>query len=443
MSRYFGEIVLIFVLVLLNGYLAAAEIALISARRSALVAAAGRGSSGARTALRLLEDPTRLLASVQVGITLVGFMASATAAVTLAEPVEEWMRGLGVSWLDRFAAGLSVVAVTLVIIYFSLVLGELVPKRLGLQRAESVAVRVAGSIALLALVVTPVTWVLARSTNVAARLVGIKGKGGRPGVTEEEIKLLVTEQGTLLDEEKRMIHEILELGDTVAKEIMVPRVDMVMLAADTPLGEALRTFQRSGFSRVPVYRGDPDTIIGVALLKDLVTPAATARLDEPVERFVRSPIFVPETKPILPLLSDMQASRNHMAVVVDEHGGTEGLVTIEDIVEEVIGDVADEFDRERMRIRELGGRDWVVDGRLSVDEARDVLGLPIPEADEYETMAGWVLAELGHIPSQGEVLEWGGYIVEVQALRRRSIARLRIRWNGSETSAEVDAEVGS
>jgi putative hemolysin len=426
MNSYVGEMILIAALLVLNGYFAAAEIALVSARRAALKADAENGSVRARSVLHLTEDPSRFLAAIQVGITLVGFGASATAAVTLAEPVAAGLRDLGVPWVTEIAGGLSVFLVTLVIAYLTLVFGELAPKRLGLQSAERVAKAVAGPIGWLATMASPVIWVLTKSTNGAARLLGVKPGAIRPGVTEEEIKLLVTEQGTLLDEEKRMIHEIFQLGDTVAKEIMVPRVDMAMLEDTSSVGGAIGLFSRSGFSRLPVYHEDADSIVGILLLKDLVGPASEGALGEPVTRFMRPAVFVPETKPILSILSDMQAARNHIAVVVDEYGGTEGIVTIEDIVEEVIGEIADEFDKEHRYITVLGSDDWTIDAQLSVEEARERLGFEIPESEEYETLAGWVLMELGHIPVPGEVVEHADLHVTVEAVRRRRIARLRV-----------------
>ncbi|GAB4281992.1 MAG: hemolysin family protein [Coriobacteriia bacterium] len=438
MDGYLGEALLIIALVLVNGYFAGAEIALVSARRAALKAYAEEGSAAARSALRLSEDPSRFMAAIQVGITLVGFGASATAAVTLARPVAEWLRSLGIGWLADMSSGVSVFLVTVVIAYLTLVFGELTPKRIGLHAAERVSMAVATPISIVATVTAPVIWVLSRSTDVVGRLFGIHPDSVRPGVTEEEIKLLVTEQGTLLEAEKRMIHEIFKLGDTVAKEIMVPRVDMVAVEDTITVRDAIAAFRRSGFSRLPVYHEDADSIVGVALLKDLVGPAAEGALDEPVTRYTRPAVFVPETKPILTMLSDMQEARNHIAIVVDEHGGTEGLVTIEDIVEEIIGEVADEFDRERRYITPLGPDTWSIDGRLSIEEAQELLGLALPEAEEYETIAGWVLMELGHIPVPGETVAYDDLLVRVDAVRRRRIARLRV----TRRSAEEDSPHG-
>ncbi len=424
MDGQLTEILLILGLVLLNGYFAAAEIALISARRAALKHAADAGSKGARTALSLVEDPSRLLATVQLGITLVGFGASATAAVTLAGPLEAWFRGLGIGWLASVASVLSLVVVTVAISYVTLVFGELAPKRLGLQRADGVAKAVSRPLATLAWATAPVVWFLARSADLAGILVGIKPGQGRPGVSEEEIRLLVTEQGTLLEEEKRMIHEIFELGDTVAREIMVPRVDMTVVEDTTTLEDALALLRESGHSRLPVFREDVDQIVGLLLLKDVVGPIASGSGLEPVRGLMRPPVFVPETKPILSLLSEMRSLRNHLAIVVDEHGGTAGLVSIEDIVEEIIGEIADEFDRDRLLVTSVAEGEWVIEGRLPIEDAVD-MGLPVEESDEYDTLAGWMLSELGHIPSLGETFEVSGVRFRVQTMRRRRIARVR------------------
>lgn len=419
------EILLIFGLVLLNGYFAAAEIALISARRASLKQAADSGSKGARAALRLVEDPSRLLATVQLGITLVGFGASATAAVTLAEPLEAWFKNLGIGWIASAASALSLVFVTLAISYVTLVLGELAPKRLGLQRAEGVAKAVSRPLSALAWIAAPVIWFLAKSADLASVVLGVKPGQGRPGVSEEEIRLLVTEQGTLLDEEKRMIHEIFELGDTVAREIMVPRVDMTAAEDTSTLEEAFSLLRESGYSRLPVFHEDLDQIVGMLLLKDIVGPIAAGSGSDSVESLMRPPVFVPETKPILSLLSEMQALRNHLVIVVDEHGGTAGLVTIEDIVEEIIGEIADEFDRDRLLVTRIAESEWVIEGRLPIEDALD-MGLPVEESDEYDTLAGWMLSELGHIPSLSESFEVGGVRFRIQAMRRRRIARVRV-----------------
>jgi putative hemolysin len=426
MGPYTGQIATIAVLIALNGYFAAAEMSLVSARRTALQSAADKGSAGARAALKLLDDPNRMLSAISVAITLVGFSAASLAAVTFEAPLASALRALGVTWITSIASGLAVFLVTLAITYFTLVLGELAPKRLGLERSVRVAQAVARPVTWLATVLTPIIWVLGRSTGLVARLLGVRGGGNPHGVSEEEIRLLVRDQGTLLDEEKRMISEVLAIGDTVAREIMVPRVDVSMIEDTVKVGDALPYFRKTGFSRVPVFHDDPDSVVGVALLKDLLEPIAEGNVDGTLTEFARAPLFVPETKPILDLLQEMRRSHNHMVIVVDEHGGTAGIVTIEDIVEEIVGEISDEYDPDHRFIEPVSAGVWVVDGRLPVEDANENLGLTIPESEEYDTIAGWVLSALGHIPVVGERVTAQGADVRVDAVRRRRIARVRV-----------------
>ena len=423
MTPYWLEIAGIFMLLLVGGFFVAAEMSLVSASRPLLRARAQAGEKGAAAALKLLDDPGRMLAAVQLGVTLVGFLASAVAAVGLSDVVAGWLASLGT---PRSVAHISAVVLTTIsVAYVSLVLGELAPKRLGLQRAEAVATAVSAPVDAIAAIFGPVTWFLARSTDVVGRLLGL-GTGGKPGVTEEELRLLVTEQGTLLDEEKRMIQEVLELGDTMVREVMVPRVDAVMIDAAMPFPQALQVFRRTGFSRLPVYDGDRDRVVGVLLVKDALPCLAEGRKCDTVRGLARPAVFVPETKSALDLLGEMQATRNQMAIVVDEHGGTEGVVTLEDIIEEIVGEVSDEYDHVQRFLTPLGDDDWLVDGRLPVEEADEGLGMDLPSSDEYETLAGWVLAELGHIPVAGETLRHGDWLVRVANVRRRRVARLRV-----------------
>ena len=427
MGRYLGEIVTIAILIGLNGYFAAAEIALVSARRTALQQAADGGSAGARAALRLLADPNRLLSTISVAITLVGFSAASLAAVTFDGPLTAALTAARIPGVTPLASGVAVFLVTIVVTYFMLVFGELTPKRLGLKRSERVARAVARPVTWLSAALTPVVWLLGRSTDVTARIIGLRA-GAEEGhaVSEEEIKILVTEQGSLLDVEKRMIREVFELGDTVVREVMVPRVDMEMLSDSLTVGEALPRFRSTGFSRMPVFHEAPDNVTGVALLKDLLGPIAAGTPEDALAPYARPALFVPETKPILDLLQEMRAAHNHMAIVIDEHGGTAGVVTIEDILEEVIGDISDEFDTERRHLSNIGDNVWLADGRLQVEDANEKLGIAIPESEEYETLAGWVLSELGHIPVAGEVVHADGVEVRVQTVRSQRIARLRI-----------------
>lgn len=428
---YLNEIVIILILILVNGYFAAAEIALISARRSTLLQKSEEGSKAAATALKMSEDPTRAMATIQIAITLVGMLASATAAVTLAKPVQAWLENLHVP--ASFASGFSVFLMTVIIGYFTLVLGELVPKRLGLQKADAVAMSVARPVGFFSKITAPVVWLLTKSTNLVAKVLGVKEETDDEA-SEEEIKLMVNEQSSLLDEEKRMIYEIFGLGDTVVREVMVPRVDMTFVEDELTLRETMKLLQDRGYSRAPVFHDDHDRVIGVVMLKDLIAPLTDDRDDAPVTEYMRAPVFVPETKGILPMLNDMQASRNQMAIVLDEYGGTAGLVTLEDIVEEVVGEIADEFDRDQVEVSKTDPGHWVVNGTLPVEDAREQ-GFSVEESDEYDTIAGWLLEELGHIPHAGERVERDGFLYTVQSMRRRRIARIRIDRLEQETPA--------
>lgn len=434
-----AQVAVVFVLILINGFFSMAEIALISVRRSAMQTRAEAGSRGARTVLELTENPTRLLATIQVAITLVGTFASATAAVTLATPIQRVLEGLGITWVSTAAAGLALFLVTLAISYFTLVLGELVPKRLGLSRAERVAEAVSRPIAFFAMLFSPVVWLLTGSTSVVTKLIGAGSDVSQQGVSEEEIKLLVTEQGSLLAEEKQMITQIFDIGDTVAREIMVPRVDVSFVEDTFTVNDAVDILHARGYSRAPVFHDSHDTVVGVVFLKDLVGPVREGKLDHPVTDFLRTPVFTPETKQVLQLLDEMQTSHNQMAVVVDEYGGTAGIVTIEDIIEEVVGEIADEFDRDKQSVVKLSDSAWTVEGSLPVEDAIE-MGFPVAEAEGFDTLAGWLLEQLGHIPHAGERVERGGYTFVAQNVRRRRIARILVEAPEMTASADSDMD---
>ncbi len=244
-------------------------------------------------------------------------------------------------------------------------------------------------------------------------------------VSEEEIKNLVNEQDSLLDEEKRMIGEIFELGDTKAREIMIPRVDMVLAEDSMTVRQTIDRMRGTGFSRLPVFHDDHDTIVGIVMVKDLITPLLDDSQDEPISKHMREAVFVPETKDILPLLTEMQNERQQLVVVVDEYGGTAGLISVEDIIEEIVGEIVDEYDLERKYITEVGDGEWIVDGRLTVDDAIEN-GLPIEASDDYDTIAGWLMSVIDFVPTVGEQFQIGNMQIIVRAMRRRRISTLKI-----------------
>jgi len=419
-------VLFILILILINGFFSMAEIAMISARKSALKEAEKEGSKGAAAALKLKDDAPRLLATTQVTMVFVGTLAAILTAVAFEAPLTAWLQSFNIPFLTTVASGVSIAAVTIVVSYITLVIGELIPKQLGLQRADKIASFTSLPINAAASLARPVVGLLSASTNTLGKLVGISKDVTSAQVSEEEIKLMVDEQQHLSGEEKRMISEIFELGDTVVREVMVPRVDIVFAQDTETVGEAAKRLHARGFSRVPVYREDYDHIIGILILKDLVVPLSEGRLDDPITDYLREPLFVPETKNLMSTLTQMQEARIQIMLVVDEYGGTAGLVSMEDILEEVTGEIIDETDQELDSILPIGSGKWLISGTCDIEDAIEI-GLPIAESDEYETIAGWVLEQLGHIPQAGENIEYQGYSFTVVTMRRRRIARIRVQ----------------
>ena len=305
--------------------------------------------------------------------------------------------------------------------YFSTVVGELVPKRIAMADAEAVAKEVAGPINGFSALVHPLVVLTASTANAVARLLHIKSTDDRQEVSEDEIRYMVTDSDELSDEEKSMIHEVIDLGDTKAREVMVPRVDVTFMEDDSTLGDVLDVMRKTGYSRIPIYHGDIDRIVGIAHIKDLIGPTIDHHAaGEGIKRYMRKPDFVPDTKDIIPLLSEMRGAHDQMVIVVDEYGGTAGVITVEDIVEEVVGEIEDEFDPDNKYLTQLGEREWLVDGRFSVDDAIE-LGWPIRDSDEYETIAGFVIDVADGLPRPGDEFAIDGYVFHVQSMRRRRV----------------------
>ena len=371
-----------------------------------------------------------------MAITLVGFFASAAAATNLSDPLAQWLSGFNIGWLSVIAPGLAPVVITLIVSYLSIVVGELVPKRIALADAERVSKMVAGPLMVFQKIASPLVALTSASANGLSRLFGIKNADERQNVSEEEIKYMVTDNDELLEDEKRMIHDILDLGDMTVHEIMTPRVD-VMFAEDTDtVRQTVERMRGTGYSRLPVYHEDIDRIVGIVHFKDLVAPLMDGK--EQVAEYAYEAMFVPETKDLFPLLAEMQTNRQQMAIVVDEYGGTDGLITVEDIVEEVVGEIVDETDRENPFIEQESENVWVVDGRFPVEDAAE-LGWPVEDSADYETIAGWLMSMLDSVPQVGEELAFDGYRFKIQAMRRRRISTVRVERLDDSSPSCVDA----
>ena len=434
------SIVVTFFLVLFNGYFSMSEMALVNAKHVLLQKDADEGDKKAQRALSLASDSGQFLATIQVAITLVGFFASAAAATNLSDPLAQWLSGFGVGWLSVIAPGLAPVLITLIVSYLSIVVGELVPKRMALADAERVSKTVAGPLMVFQKVARPLVALTSASANGLSRLLRIKNADERQSVSEEEIKYMVTDNDELLPDEKRMIHDILDLGDMTVHEIMQPRVDMILVEDTETVRQAVDRMRGTGYSRLPVFHEDIDRIVGIVHYKDLVGPLMDGKENEPVADYAYEALFVPETKDLFPLLSEMQTNRQQMAIVVDEYGGTDGLITVEDIVEEIVGEIIDESDIENKFITPLSDGTWLVDGRFPVEDALK-LGWPVTESDDYETMAGWLMGMIDFVPQVGDEFEFGGYRFKIQAMRRRRISNIRVtREVGADNAPAVQAE---
>lgn len=429
----FISIAVTFLLTLANGFFSASELAVVSAKKAILEPEAEDGDRKARLVLDLASDSGDFLATIQVAITLVGFAASAFAATSLSEPLAAWMISLGLSAL--VARPLATVVITLVVSYFSIVVGELVPKRIALADAEGVAKTVAGPVRTFMTVAKPLVWLTSKSAEALASLLGVANPDDSAGASEDEIKYLVTDSEELTEEEKSMIHDVMELGDAIAREVMIPRVDMTAVEDTDSLYEVLDLMRKTGYSRMPVYHDTVDKVVGIAHIKDLLAPILDQRAEtDKISRYMRDCTYVPDTKDIIPLLSEMQSSHEQMVIVVDEYGGTAGVITIEDIVEEVVGEIEDEFDPDNKYLTQLSDREWLVDGRFSIDDAIE-LGWPIEDSEEFETVAGFVLDMADKLPRPGDTFEIEGYTFHVQSMRGRRVSLLRVT---APETAEID-----
>ncbi len=423
------ELGLIALLILGNGFFAGAELALVSARRGRMAQLAAAGDKRAGLVEQLQADPHRFLATVQIGVTLVGTMASAVGGAAAVEVLKPVFQQSSLPFLRDAAEPLALILIVGLIAYLSLIIGELVPKALALEHTERVALRVARPISLLSRIAgLPVTFLTLSSRAVLA-IFGISSKGAQAFITKEEIRHLVAESlesGEVSPEEQKFIHNLFAFTGTQAREVMVPRPRMVALDLDLPRDEILRTIFTHHYTRYPAYHGNSDNIVGFLHVKDLFGTMAETSL----ESLLRPVFFVPETKKIDGLLREMQQRRLHMALVVDEYGALSGLVTTEDLLEELIGEIEDEHDSdEPRRIRRLNGGGYLVDALLPLKDAEELLGVSFAEDLPCDTLAGLVLHLLGRFPEAGEQVTWQDYrftCVEVTPTRIVKVEIIRL-----------------
>jgi putative hemolysin len=422
MTGTLASAAIVLALILVEGLFVASEIALVSLRDSQVRRLADHGRRGAAVA-KLVSDPNRFLAVVQIGVTLTALLSSAYGAITLSETAKEAL--IAHAGLSEGLAGfIGVVGVTLVISYVTLVVGELAPKRLALQRAEGAALVVGPFLDRMAVISRPVIWLLSKSTNLVVRLLGGDPDTSREAITAEEVRALVAGNAEIAPDERQLIEEVFAAGERQLREVLVPRTEVEFLDVGLPLTEAAKIAAGSPHSRYPVYRDSHDEVIGFVHVRDLLDPQRSGH-ETPLGELVRPVLYLPASKRVLAVLSEMRREGHHLAIVVDEYGGTAGIVTLEDLVEELIGDIRDEYDLEDAQSRRLHGGELEIDGLVNLDDFADETGVTLPQGP-YETVGGYLMAVLGHLPQVGEKVEVNGHSLAVIKVDGRRVARVRV-----------------
>ncbi|WP_283138585.1 hemolysin family protein [Rhizohabitans arisaemae] len=421
MNHVAVNIALVMLFIVIGGFFAGAEMALVSLRESQIRKLSKIGKRGARVA-KLAQDPNRFLSAVQIGVTLAGFLSAAFGASTLAGVFAPVLVGWGLH--AEVAEATALILITLVIAFVSLVLGELAPKRLAMQRAEGLSLLVAPLLDRLASLSRPVIWALSKCTDGVVRLFGGDPTADKESITTEELRDLVIGHEELTADERAVIAEVFAAGKRQLREVLLPRTEVEFMDAETPLAEAAAQAAGSPHSRFPVFRGSYDDIVGFVHVRDLLDPLAVDRT-APVGEIVRPVKLAPASKRVLAMMTEMRHEGHHLAIVVDEYGGTAGIVTLEDLVEEVIGDIRDEYDVTDDQSVRLGGGDMEVDGLLNLDAFADETGIALAPGP-YETVAGYIMAVLGHLPDHGDTVDVGRFRCTVIEMDGRRVARVRV-----------------
>lgn len=431
------ELVVLLILIFINAFFAASEIALISLNDSKIKMMADSGDKKAMMLEKLLSEPSRFLATIQIGITLAGFLASAFAAESFAARGAEYLFALGVPLNQSLLENISVIVITIILSYFTLVFGELVPKRLALTKAEEIAMFAVTPLTLLSKLSAPFVKLLTGSTNVTVRLFGVDPNREPTHVTEEEIRMLIDvgkEKGTIQETEKEMIHNIFEFDNKRLSEIITHRIDIVAIPVEATLAETLKIAYDEKFTRYPVYEGNIDRIIGILHIKDLLKFAANTKRDDfNLRDLIREPYFVVESIKTDQLFKEMQQNNIQMAIVLDEYGGTAGIATIEDLVEEIVGNIFDEYDDREDAAEEIVKVDantFLIEGIVSLDEVEKLLEIDLP-VDEYETLSGFVIGLLKYFPEMNEhpSINYQNFSFKVEEMSERRIEKIKITKN--------------
>ncbi len=419
------ETVFILFLIVLNGFFAAAEIAIVTVRKSNIKSLSEKGNQKASLLYQHQIEPERFLATVQIGVTLVGSAAAAVGGVVAVESIRPFFDRI--PFFQQFSEAASISVVVLIISYVSLILGELVPKSLALKYPEQIALGSIQLIDLMARTFSPFVRMLTASVRLFLKPIGGKVLPGT-FISEEEIKYLLKEgreTGVFDQTEQDLIHSVFEFNDISVKEVMVPRPKIHAIQVDTSYEEWMKYVVENKFSRYPVYRSNITDIVGILYFKDLVGTLAQEK-QIALKDLLHPSYFVPETMKVSRLMKELQRRRIQMAIVINEYGSVEGLVTMEDLVEEIVGEIQDEYDVEDRPVERLKDGSWVIDASLSVRDLRSNYGLPIPESAEYETLGGFVLSQLQTMPKGGEIIQYGDSKFTIVDMDGRRIAKLKL-----------------
>lgn len=441
------QIVILFALILVNAFFAMSEMAIVTLNDNKIDKMAEQGNKKAKQIKKLTENTSSFLSTIQVGVTLAGFLTSATAAQSFAGMLTDAISKTQVVNVIPMGviSGFSTVVITLIMSYFSLVLGELVPKKVAMSKPEKMAFMAAPILVFVAKVTNPIVRFLAFSTNGVLRLIGIDPHADEEVVTEEEIRMMVDvggEKGVIEDTQIEMINNIFEFDDIDVADIMTHRTDMVCIDDDEPLSEAVKLSIENGFSRIPVYEEDPDDIVGIVYIKDFLKYVGTnLPKTKTVKDMMRPAYYVPETKRCGELFTEMTEKRVQMAVVVDEYGGTAGIVTLEDLLESIVGNIQDEYDQEDEEISIINDTTFEVDGITDIEEVEEHTGKTFPEGD-YDTIGGYIISVLGFLPQDGEMneVQFENVKFTVLNVEERRIGKVKVEILPEEKKDEEEEE---
>ncbi|MEG1929562.1 MAG: hemolysin family protein [Anaerovorax sp.] len=440
-SGFTMEILFLIVLISVNAFFAASEMSFVSLNKNKVKTLAQEGNKRALLLVDLLEKPNKFLSTIQVAITLAGFLASASAATTMADDVSVYLEQLGVPYSYQLSVG----ALTLILAYMTLVFGELYPKRIALQHSEKIALGSVRIIVVVSKITAPFVWLLSCSVSLLMKVTGQKDDVSTEEYSEEDIKSILEvgqETGFIKETGREMIASIFEFDDKLAYEVMTPRTDVFMINIHDSLSAYLDEMLEQRFSRIPVYEKDTDNIIGILFMKDFILEARKVGFEKvDIRSLLQKPFLVPESKKIDDLFREMQASKVHIAILIDEYGGVAGIVTIEDLVEEVMGNIDDEYDDYEAKIEKIDDSTYLVDGQFYLDDLNDEFHLNL-ESDEHETIGGLIIDYLGEIPDEDEteerIVEIGNCVFKVESVKDRRIEKIKLYL--SPDSGETDSE---